>query len=97
MAFSGMALAPTQVLLSPTPTSTKTVKPTPSGTRLIKKSTLTVTQLAGGVTATPGKNKPTIPLDQQAGNSDLIVLLGFLIVAVIAIPILLKRKEWWGK
>ena len=98
MAFSSMALAPsTQVLLGVTPTP-GAIKPTPTGTRLVKlKPTLTVTQLAGDITATPGKNKPGIPLEKQAGNSDWIVAIGILIVAIIVIPIMLKRKEWYGR
>jgi hypothetical protein len=99
MAFSSMALAPsTQVLLSMTPTL-RAIKPTPSGTRLIKlRPTSSVTQLAGNVTATSAKTRSTpLPPDMQAGTSDWIVALGILIVAIIVIPILLKRKEWWRK
>ena len=46
---------------------------------------------------TPGKTKPTpaLPLS-QAGNTDRIVLIGILIVAIIITPIMLKRREWRG-
>ena len=47
------------------------------------------------ITATPTKVKPTpvLPLS-QAGNTDRIVVIGTLIVAIIIIPMVLKRKEW---
>ena len=112
MAFSSMALAPsTQVLLSmtptpsaitPTPSATRLLKPKPipaTATRLIKiKPTLTVTQLAGEMTVTPAKTRPTpLPSDLQAGSSDWIVAIGILIVAIIVVPIMLKHKEWYGR
>lgn len=47
-------------------------------------------------TPTPGpKAKATVAIvDLQAGNTDVIVLLGILIFALIAIPILLHYREW---
>ena len=99
MAFSGMALAPsTQVSLGITATP-RAIKPTPSGTRLVKlKPTLAATQLTKNITATPAKARSTpLPPDTQAGTSDWIVAIGILIVAIIVIPILLKRKEWYGR
>jgi hypothetical protein len=50
------------------------------------------------MTVTPAKTRPTpLPSDLQAGSSDWIVALGILIVAIIVIPIMLKRKEWYGR
>ena len=47
-------------------------------------------------TATPEpKIKATmVSLETQAGNTDVIVILGILIFAFILIPILLHYKDW---
>ncbi len=46
-------------------------------------------------TPTPGKVKPTpIPLSAQEGNTDGIVLLGALIVAIVFVPLLLHSRNW---
>lgn len=48
-------------------------------------------------TPIPNKIKPTpTPSLTRAGNSDRIVLIGILIVGIIVVPILLRRKEWYG-
>jgi hypothetical protein len=49
-----------------------------------------------GQSTTPGpKIKPTpIPLEAQAGHSDGILILGILIFIFIAVPILLRYKDW---
>ncbi len=110
MALSSLALAPSeQVLLSPTETLetinptltvTHTAKPdlTPTATRPIRKlrPTSTIMQPTRNITATPVKTR-TVRLDLEAGTSDWIVLIGILIVAIIVVPIFIKRKEWRGK
>jgi hypothetical protein len=46
-------------------------------------------------TATPTpKVKTLVSLEAQAGNTDVIVIVGILIFAFIVIPILLSYKEW---
>ena len=45
--------------------------------------------------ATPEpKIKTMVSLEAQAGNTDVIVILGILIFAFIAIPILLRYRDW---
>ena len=85
-ALSSAALIPGgQVLLDPTGTPGKVISPT------------STTRLSQVTTPTPEKIKPTpASLVAQAGNSDGIVLIGILIVAIIIVPILLRRKEWRG-
>jgi hypothetical protein len=91
-----MALAPsTQVFLSVTHTP-KMIKPGVTATHVIKsKSIFTATQ-ARGITVTPAKTRSSLPPGAQAGNSDWIVVIGILIVAIIVLPILIERKEWRG-
>jgi len=46
-------------------------------------------------TATPiPKLKSIIPLEAQAGDTNFIVVVGILIFLFIAIPILLRYKDW---
>lgn len=46
-------------------------------------------------TATPvPKLKSVIPLEAQAGDTNFIVIIGILIFLFIAIPILLRYKDW---
>jgi hypothetical protein len=96
-ALFNMALAPsTQVWLSATNTP-KMIKLAVTTTRMTRpKPSLTSAQ-PGAVTATPVKGKSTPLEGQVAGTSDWIAVIGVLIVAIIVIPILIKRKEWWGR
>jgi hypothetical protein len=46
-------------------------------------------------TATPiPKIKSILPLEAQAGNTNFIIVLGILIFLFIAIPIMLRYKDW---
>ena len=46
-------------------------------------------------TATPApKIKTLVSLEAQAGNTDVIVIVGILIFVFIVIPIFLSYKEW---
>jgi hypothetical protein len=86
LAFFSLALtppAPMPQILTPVVTLPVVIGPTPGADTLQN--------------ATPAKIKPaSVPLVKQAGNSDRIVLIGILIFGIIAVPILLQRKEWLG-
>lgn len=45
-------------------------------------------------TPEPKIKAPMISLEVQAGNTDMIVILGILIFALIIIPILLHYRDW---
>jgi hypothetical protein len=46
-------------------------------------------------TATPAPRMKTLAaLETQPGNTDIIVILGILLFAFIAIPIMLHYKDW---
>jgi hypothetical protein len=97
MALSSVALAPSpQALLSVTHTP-KIIKPAITVTRVVKlRPTFTAAQ-PREITVTPVKTRSSsLPPGAQAGTSDWIVVIGVLIVAIIVIPILIKRKEWRG-
>jgi len=42
----------------------------------------------------PNPKAASTSLDLEAGNSDWIVILAILIVAIVVIPIMIQRKEW---
>ena len=46
------------------------------------------------VTPEPRIKTTLVSLEAQAGNTDVVVILGILIFAFIVIPIMLHYKEW---
>lgn len=98
IALSGMAMStPTQALAGIRPTANM-LTPTPAGVRhSMKTGRILIPRPKNEAEPTPANpREASIPLNLEAGNSDWIVVLAILIVAIIVIPILIQRNEWKG-